>query len=105
MSEELHKVTAGYTVFLELDGTITTHALPADEQIERQATTMDIYATSKELATNVETFLLADRVAQAVVQALKPVDSAAELKAKVLNALNDRGIETPVVEQTMRYES
>ena len=98
MSEELHKVTAGYTVLLELDGPITTHALPPDEQIERLATTMDIYATSKELATNVETFLLADRVAQAVVQALQPVDSAAELKAKVLNALNDRGIETPVVE-------
>ena len=98
MSEELHKVKAGYTVLIELDGTITTHALPADEQIERQATTMDIYATSKELATNVETFLLADRVAQAVVQALKPTDSASELKAKVLNALNDRGIETTVVE-------
>jgi hypothetical protein len=98
MSEEKHKVVAGYTVLLELDGTITTHALSADEQIERQATTMDIYASSKELATNVETYLLADRVAQAVVQALQPTDSAAELKAKVLNALNDRGIETLVVE-------
>jgi galactitol-specific phosphotransferase system IIB component len=98
MSEELHKVTAGYTVFLELDGTITTHALPADEQIERQATTMDIYATSKELANNVETFLLADRVAQAVVQALQPVNPSSEMKEKIREALSDRGIETPVVE-------
>jgi galactitol-specific phosphotransferase system IIB component len=98
MSEEIRKIAAGYTVLIELDGTITTHALPADEQIERQATTMDIYATSKELATNVETFLLADRVAQAVVQALQPVNPTSEMKEKIREALSDRGIETPVVE-------
>jgi hypothetical protein len=98
MSEEKHKVVAGYTVFLELDGTITTHALPADDQIERQATTMDIYSTSKELATNVETYLLADRVAQAVVQALQPVNPSSEMKEKIKEALSDRGIETPIVE-------
>jgi hypothetical protein len=98
MSEELHKVAAGYTVLLELDGTITTHALPADEQIQRQATTMDIYATCKELATNVETYLLADRVAQAVVQALQPGNPSAEMKEKIKDALSNRGIETPIVE-------
>jgi len=98
MSDEQHKVVAGYTVLIELDGTITTHALPADEQIQRQATTMDIYSTSKELATNVETFLLADRVAQAVVQALQPVNPSSEMKEKIREALSDRGIETPIVE-------
>jgi hypothetical protein len=38
---------------------------------------------------------LADRVAKALAPLLQPKDDAAELKAKLLSALSDRGIDTP----------
>lgn len=93
-----NKAIAGYTVVLELDGTISTHALPADEQFQRQATTVDIYNSSKDLASNVESFILAERVANMVLSALQPPAPSAEMAEKIKEALNDRGIETSVVE-------
>jgi capsular polysaccharide biosynthesis protein len=89
------KIQAGYTVIINEDGTIRTQVLPADEKVIRQATTFDIYQTSKELVSDIESQLLADRVARTVLANLQPKDSAAELKEKLLNALSDRGIDTP----------
>jgi len=89
------KIQAGYTVIINEDGTIRTQVLPADENTMRQATTFDIYQTSKELVSDIESQLLADRVARTVLANLQPKDSAAELKEKLLNALSDRGIDTP----------
>jgi capsular polysaccharide biosynthesis protein len=90
-----NKIQAGYTVVINEDGTIKTHVLPADENVQRTATTFDIYQTSKELVSDIESQLLADRVARTVLANLQPKDSAAELKEKLLNALSDRGIDTP----------
>ena len=89
---------AGFTVVLELDGTISTQPFPADEHFQRQATTIDIYNSAKDLATNVESYILAERVANMVVGALTPPAPSAEMTEKIKEALNDRGIETPVVE-------
>jgi capsular polysaccharide biosynthesis protein len=90
-----NKIQAGYTVIINEDGTIRTQVLPVDENTMRQATTFDIYQTSKELVSDIESQLLADRVARTVLANLQPKDSAAELKEKLLNALSDRGIDTP----------
>jgi hypothetical protein len=92
MSE--HKIDAAFTVTMNLDGTLTTTLHPADEETRRQATTYDIYGCSKELVSDIESQLLADRVAKALAPLLQPKDDAAELKAKLLSALSDRGIDT-----------
>lgn len=86
---------ASYIVFINLDGTIKTELLPASESIERQSTTFDIYQTSKELVSDIESHLLADRVAERVVRAIQPRDESADFKAKLINALTERGIDTP----------
>lgn len=95
MSEEIKKIQAGYTVIINLDGTIRTEILLESDLVARKASTFDIYQTSKELVSDIESQLLADRVARTVLANLQPKDSAAELKEKLLNALSDRGIDTP----------
>jgi hypothetical protein len=90
-------IQAAYTVIIKSDGTIATELLEANEGIQRKATTFDIYQTSKELVSDIESQLMADRVVRAVVEALQPKDDAAEIRTRVLDALNDRNIEKPSV--------
>ena len=94
MSEN-RKVQTAYTVGINLDGSIFTEPLPASESIERQASTFDIYQTSKELVSDIESQLMADRIAKIVLANLQPKDAASEIKAKIIDALSDRGIDTP----------
>jgi hypothetical protein len=84
-----------YLVTVNDDGTISTSATPVGEGIERQATTFDIYQSSKELVSEIDNSLLADRIASLVAMRLQPIDTTAEIKAKIIDALSDRGIETP----------
>ena len=86
---------AKYTVTINDDGSINTESMEIAEGIMRQATTFDIYQTSKELVSEIELRLLADRVANAVARFLQPVDPSAEIKSKIIDALSDRGIDTP----------
>jgi hypothetical protein len=72
-------IQAAYTVGIRLDGTVFTEVLEPSEVIQRRATTFDIYQTSRELVSDIESQLLADR----------------EFKEKLINALSDRGIDTP----------
>lgn len=85
-----------YTVTINDDGSISTKAAEASDEITRTATTFDIFQTSKELVAEIETQVLADRVARLVVTRLQPADPSAEIKAKIIDALSDRGIDTPV---------
>ena len=86
---------AKYMVTINDDGSINTESMEIAEGIMRQATTFDIYQTSKELVSEIEHRLLADRVANAVARLLQPVDPSAEIKSKIIDALSDRGIDTP----------
>lgn len=86
-------VLYAYTVVMRADGTLTTHVAPVDDEVERRASRYDIFTSSKELVTDIENQLLADRIATAVAAKLTPPDSAEELKGKLLNALSERGIE------------
>ena len=88
-------IQAAYTVGIRLDGTVFTEVLEPSEVIQRKATTFDIYQTSRELVSDIESQLLADRVARTVLASLQPKDNVAEFKEKLINALSDRGIDTP----------
>jgi hypothetical protein len=94
MSEN-EMIQVAYTVGIRLDGTVFTEVLEPSEVVQRRATTFDIYQTSRELVSDIESQLLADRVARNVVASLQPKDNVAEFKEKLINALSDRGIDTP----------
>jgi hypothetical protein len=94
MSEN-EMIQAAYTVGIRLDGTVFTEVLEPSKVIQRRATTFDIYQTSRELVSDIESQLLADRVARTVLASLQPKDNVAEFKEKLINALSDRGIDTP----------
>jgi hypothetical protein len=85
---------AAYTVYINDDNSITTSII--EEGVSRKANTFDIYQTSKELVSDIESQLLADRIARTVVAQLQPKDAAEEIKSKIINALSDRGIDTPL---------
>jgi galactitol-specific phosphotransferase system IIB component len=88
-------ITFQYIVTVNSDGTISTQgAEPEEGKISRKPTAYDIYTTSKELASNIDSQMLADRVAQMVVSRLTPTTPSDEIKAKIKDALSDRGIET-----------
>ena len=85
------QIQAAYSVLIRLDGSLET--LPVTEGVVRTATTYDIYQTSKQLASEIEDYLLVDRVAKAVVDALKPANPSEEQRAKITEALSERGID------------
>ena len=84
-----------YTVFVDKDGSIHTQVSEPSDKVVRKANTFDIYSTCKDLVSDIESQLLADRVAKTVIAYLQPTDSAKELRERLLSALSDRGIETP----------
>jgi hypothetical protein len=95
MSEEI-KAKSAFTVVINPDGSFLTQPAEAGEYVELTATTFDIYRACKEISTEIENQILADRVAKTVIAALQPTDAATENKAKIIDALSDRGIVPPV---------
>jgi hypothetical protein len=91
------EVSYRFTVTVLNNGSVTTTPEPADEinRLSRTATPYDVYQACSEIVLDLEHALLADRIAKIVLSAMKPQDSAAALKEKLLSALSDRGIETP----------
>ena len=85
-----------FTVTVNDDGSISTQSEEAGEGVSRTATTFDMYQASKELVSEIDNQLLADRISRMVAARLQPVDQTAEIKAKIIDALSDRGIDTPV---------
>lgn len=81
---------AAYLVIIEENGSITTEIVKDRKKTQRDATTYDIYESSKELVSDIDSHLLADRVAQKVVALMKPVDQTEELKTRLINALTER---------------
>ena len=93
--EERKPIWFAYTVFVNEDGSIQTQVAEPSDKVARKASTFDIYSTCRDLVSDIESQLLADRVAKTVVANLQPIDGAKELKERLLSALGDRGIETP----------
>lgn len=90
------KVDYAFTVIVDTEGKITTNVIQPNEQVRRAASTFDIYQSSKELVSDIESHILADRVARLVTDKLQPKNAAEEIKAKIINALNDRKQEPPL---------
>jgi hypothetical protein len=91
MAEEKADVQASYVVAINHDGSITTQALTVG--VERKATTYDIYQTSKQLYSEIEELLLADRIAKQIIEALQPANPSEEQRKKIAEALSERGID------------
>ena len=91
MTEENSQIQAGYSVIIKADGTLET--MPVTENATRTATTYDIYQTSKQLVSEIDDLLLAERVAKAVVEALQPATPSEQQRAKIAEALSERGID------------
>jgi len=86
-----------FTITSNTDGSLSTTVEPADEinRLVRTASTFDIYQSCKEISQDIESMMLADRVAKTVIANLQPTDGAKELRQRLLSALGDRGIDTP----------
>jgi hypothetical protein len=85
-----------FTVTVNDDGSISTVPTPVEEGVLRQASTFDIYQAAKELVSEIDNQLLADRIARIVVARIQPIDPSAEIKSKIIDALNDRKQEAPI---------
>ena len=84
-----------FLITVEDDGTITTTPTPSSpDGLARTASTYDIFQTAKELYTEIETRILVDRIADAVISGLNPTSLTAQIPSKIKDALNDRGITT-----------
>ena len=91
MAEQTPDVQASYVVSINNDGSLTTQAVTVG--VARKATTYDIFQSSKQLAAEIEELLLADRIAARIVAALKPPTPEEEQKARIKDALSERGID------------
>lgn len=90
-------VHAAYVVVLNADGSLNTTSVkpgnPVFFDVERVATTYDIFSTSKEIATEIENQILADRIAKSVLAQIMPKDPDAEAKTRIAQALAERKAE------------
>ena len=90
-------VHSAYVVVLNADGSLNTTSVkpgnPVFFDVERQATTYDIFSTSKEIATEIENQIMADRIAKTVLAQILPKDPDAEAKARIAQALAERKAE------------
>jgi hypothetical protein len=76
------------------DGSISTTL--HEEGVQRKSTMFDVLTCCKELASNIEEQLLAERIATLLATKLQPKNAADEIKEKIINALNDRKQEAPI---------
>ena len=90
-------VNAAYVVVINEDGTLSTTLVkpgsPVFFDVARATTTYDVFTTSKELANEIESQVMADRISKAVIARLTPADPDAEAKARIAQALADRQAE------------
>jgi hypothetical protein len=81
-----------YVVMKGIDGSLSTSdELPEGAVPQRKGTTADIYADSKQIVEEIDKTDLAMRVAQVVVEQLKP--AATDVPSRLKEALKERGID------------
>lgn len=90
-------VYSAYVVVINEDGTLSSTLVkpgnPVFFDVTRATTTYDVFSSSKELANEIESQVMADRISKAVLARLMPVDPEAEAKARIAQALADRQAE------------
>ena len=80
-----------FVVVINSDGTLNTFVdLPESLPANRPATNWDVYQAAKQIATEVDNQLLAEKVTNSVLAALAP--QTTPVSDKVKEALKERGI-------------
>lgn len=81
-----------FVVGVEKDGNIQTYKeLPTGVTTERQASTFDIYKVAKEIVSDIEASLLADRVVAGVMNAMAQREMT--VQERMAQTLRERGVE------------
>lgn len=90
-------VHSAYVVVINEEGTLSTTLVkpgtPVFFDVVQATTTYDVFTTSKELANEIESQVMADRISKAVIARLMPADPEAEAKARIAQALAERKAE------------
>lgn len=104
MTNEKKEVEFFFIVAVEKDGTIQTYReMPEGLEPDRPFNTLDIFKVSKEIVSDIEAQLLADRVINGVMQVLQSREMT--VSDKVANALRERGVEFNAGEQTIEFSA
>jgi hypothetical protein len=91
-----------FIVEVKKDGTIQTHAKWGDGiEADRTPNTYDIFKVCKEIVSDIDQQLLADRVIGGVLNILNSRE--ATVSEKVAEALKARGVEFNAGEQTIEF--
>jgi hypothetical protein len=81
-----------FVVAVEKDGNIQTYKeLPEGVKSDRPASTFDIYKVSKEIVSDIEAQLLADRVISGVMNAMTQRELS--FQERIATNLQERGVE------------
>lgn len=89
----MSKVETYYLITVNTDGTLTSYTeIPKElPEVNRVATTFDVFQASKQISEEFQNQILADRVAQTVINALSPaVETPVD---KIKDKLKERGID------------
>ena len=81
-----------FAIVVHEDGAVSTEVF--SDKVKRKATTFDIYQACKEIVSDIESLLLADRVTKSVVAALQNLTPTDDSKERLRSALSERGIDT-----------
>jgi hypothetical protein len=104
MAEPAKEVEFYFIVAVEKDGTIQTYReLPQGIEADRPFNTLDVFKVAKEIVSDIEAQLLADRVIGGVLQVLQSREQS--VSEKVANALKERGVEFNAGEQKIEFSA
>lgn len=92
---EAPAVETAFIVVVNTDGTLLTIPISPDSdvlpnQLNRLAGTFDIFNACREIATDIESTLLAQKIATQMINLIKPEDSEAEMKRRMAEKLRER---------------
>ena len=91
-----------FIIEVQEDGTIQTHKeMPDDLEPIRVPNTFDIYKVCREISSDIESQLLADRVIGGVLNVLNQRE--ATVSDKIGDALKARGVDFNAGEQTIEF--
>lgn len=88
--DTVSKAVYSYTVTRHQDGSTTTVSEPVSNMTERQATTFDIYTSSRELYEDIETKMMVEQISTSVVARLNPESEDSSRKRRLEGALISR---------------
>lgn len=104
MTNETNNVEFFFIVAVDKDGTIQTYReMPEGLEADRPFNTLDVFKVAKEIVSDIESQLLADRVINGVLQVLQAREMT--VSDKVAAALKERGVEFNAGEQTVEFSA